>query len=275
VTTPIQETYSQILKRQLTEWGLTDLFADVDRLIKEGLGEDAINVQLQQTDAYKRRFAANEQRIARGLSALSPAEYIAVEESYRRVMQSYGLPAGFWDQVEDFTGLIARDVAPDEVNERVKTARDAFLSADTETRNMWRELYGLSDGAGIAAVLDPDRALPIVERMAATARAGATAVRNGLQADRGRLESYVDQGFSASDLTAAFGEIGTVFGAEQGMAARFGRSFSQADSEEARIRGTASALRRQQELYASEQALFDTRAAADAASLSRRQSGRF
>jgi hypothetical protein len=107
-----------------------------------------------------------------------------VEAGYRQVMQSYGLPQGFWDSTDDFTSLISRDVSPQEVNDRVKVARDAFLSADEGTRAIFKDFYGLSDGAGIAAMLDPDKALPIVQRMAATAKAGSAAQRNGLIADR-------------------------------------------------------------------------------------------
>lgn len=275
MTEPLNDSASQIIKQQLAQWGLTELYGDVDRLIKEGIGEDAIGVQLQQSDAYKRRFAANEARVSKGLAVLSPAEYLSVEASYRQVMQSYGLPSGFWDSTDDFTKLISNDVAPDEVNERVKAARDVFLSADTGVRDTFRSFYGLSDGAGIAAVLDPEKAMPVLNRMVTAAKAGAAATRNGLQADQGRLELYADRGLNADQLSDAFGQIGQVRDAEQGMAQRFGTSFTQADSEDARISGLASAKRAQQQLYASEQALFDTKASADATSLNKRRSGSF
>lgn len=266
---------TDIIKQALSQWGLTELYADVDRLMREGLSDDAINVELQQTGAYKKRFAANEARVAKGLAALSPAEYLSVEASYRQVMQSYGLPQGFYDQHEDFTNMISADLAPQEVNDRVKNARDVFLSADEGTRSMFRDFYGLTDGAGIAAMLDPDRAMPILNRMTTAAKAGSAAQRNGLVADQGRLEQYADQGKTADQLAAAFSDIGTVRQAEAGMSSRFGQQFTQADSEAARIDGTASARRAQQQLYASEQALFDTRAAADASSLNRKTTGRF
>lgn len=266
---------SEIIKEALRQWGLTELYGDVDRLIKEGLDENGINYRLQQTEAYKRRFAANDQRIKAGLAALSPAEYLATESAYRQVMQSYGLPAGFWDSTDDFTSLLSRDVSPQEVNERVKVARDAFLGADEGYKQMWREFYGLSDGAGIAAILDPDRAMPIVSRMATAAKAGSAAARNGLVADRGRLESYVDQGYTADQLTDAFGQIGSVRDVDQSIAARFGTSFTQAEAEASRIQGTASAARKQRELYAAEQALFEARPGADKDSLSRRTSGSY
>lgn len=275
MTSPQAQSASEIIKAQLAQWGLTDLYGDVDRLIKDGLGQDAISVQLQQTDAYKRRFAANEERVKKGLAVLSPAEYLSVEASYRQVMQSYGLPAGFYDQPEDYTKLISADVSPAEVNERVKQARDVFLSADEGTRAVFRDFYGLTDGAGIAAMLDPERAMPILNRMTTAAKAGAAAQANGLTADRGRLELYADQGKTADQLTEAFGQIGATRNAESAMAQRFGRNFDQAASEAAVIQGTASARKEQQLLYGSEQALFQARAGADKATLNRKTTGSY
>lgn len=276
MSSPAPSTASEIIKAKLAEWGLAALYGDVDRLIKEGLGADAIDLQLQATDAWRKRFAGNEERKKRGLSVLSPAEYVAVEAGYRRVMQSYGLPQGFWDDPQtDFVSLIGRDVSPEEVNQRVSTAQEAFLSADDQLRQTWREFYGLSDGAGIAALLDPDRAMPIVNRMATAAKAGAAASRNGLAADRDRLERYADQGFTADQLRDAFSTIGQTYGTEAAQARRFGADYSQADAEAARVQGTASARRKQLELAQSEQALFDNRAAANDSSLNRRTSGRY
>jgi hypothetical protein len=154
-------------------------------------------------------------------------------------------------------------------------AQEAFLGADPALRQQWRDMYGLSDGAGIAALLDEDKAMPIVNRMATAAKAGASAVRNGLNADTSRLESYADQGYSSDQLDQAFSQIGATRQAETAMANRFGQQFGQADAEASRIQGLASARRKQQELYSSEQALFDGRAAADKTSLNRRSSGSF
>lgn len=274
-TTPAQTTASGILKAQLKSWGLSSLYSDVDKLYKDGLGDDAISLRLTETKAYKDRFKANDQRIAAGLAALTPKEYMQVEASYRQVMQSYGLPKGFYDSHSDFTEFIAKDVSPDEINERVKTARDVFLSADPGVKAAMKSIYGLTDGAGIAAILDPDRALPIIQRMATVAKAGSAATRDGLATSKSRFEMYADQGFTADQLSDKFSQIGATRQAETSMAKRFGTSFTQADSEAARIEGTASARRAQQDLYGAEQALFDTRAAADANSLNKRNAGRY
>lgn len=272
---PDQQTASSIISAQLQSWGLSSLAGKVSDLIRQGLNNDAITLQLQNTNEYKQRFAGNDARIKKGLAALSPAEYIATENSYRQVLQQYGLPATFYDSQDDFRQFLENDVSPDEVKTRAATAQQVWLGTDEATKQTWRDFYGLSDGAAIASILDEKTALPIVQRMAATAQAGGMATRNGLQADKGRLESYVDQGITTNQLAQGFSEIGQTRDTDNAIASRFGQSFSQADAEAARIQNSAPALRRQQQLYGSEQALFDARAGADQNSLNRRTSGSY
>jgi len=278
VTTPLdpdQQTASAIIQKQLADWGLGSLAGVVNDLIRQGLGSDAITLQLQASPEYKQRFKANDARVANGLAALSPAEYIATENAYRQVLQQYGLPAQFYDQQSDFQSFLERDVSPDEVKSRADVAQQIWLGADEGVKSVWKDWYGLSDGAAIASILDDKTALPIVQSMAAAAQGGAAARRSGLTADEGRLRGYVDSGISASQINQGFSEIGQTLGTDQAIARRFGQSYTQADAEAARIAGIAPALKRQQALYDSEQALFQGRAAADAQSLKTNTSGRY
>lgn len=270
-----QTSAKAIIRDFLRQWGLLELAPELDRLIREGLGADAITVQLRETSAYKARFRANEKREAAGLPVLSPAEYIAAEDAYRQVFRSYGLPASFYDQLSDFHEFLEKDVSPEEVNARAAAAQQTWLTSDPSVRNAWRDFYGLTDGAAIASIMDPDRALPIVQRMVTAAQLGGLAARNGLAADRGRFEQYADRGITAEQAAAGFAEIGQTLTTDQAIARRFGQTFTQAEAEAARIEGLASAQRKQRELAQSEQALFDARATADQKSLSRRTQGSY
>lgn len=273
--TDAQQSASAIIQQQLSAWGLDSLVPDLNTLIRQGLQPDAIVLKLQDTDAYKQRFAANQLRIKNGLNALSPADYINTENAYRQVMRQYGLPSGFYDSQDDFQNFLAADVSPSELNERVKTAQQVFVTGDPATRSVWRDWYGLTDGAAIASILDPSKALPIVQNMATAAQAGGIARQNGLDADQQRITSYVDQGISLGDLTKGFQDIGAAHATDQAIASRFGTTFDQAQEEQATIQNLASARRKQQQLYDSERALFAGRSGADATSLNTRTSGAF
>lgn len=272
---PDQQSASQIIQAQLEAWGLSTLTGKVSDLIREGLSSDAITLRLQSTDEYKQRFIANQARTKAGLSALSPAEYIATENAYRQVMQSYGLPSTFYDSQDDFRTFLENDLSPTEIQDRAKVAQQVWLSTDQQTKDVWRQWYGLSDGAAIASILDPNKALPIVQSMASAAQAGGAAVRNGLDANEGRIRSYVDQGITADALSQGFSDIGSIHDVDQSIAKRFGTTFDQTDEEASRIQGLASAKRKQAELYDSEQKLFSGRAAADSRSLNARTTGSY
>lgn len=278
MTSPVDadtRSAKEILTDQLRQWGIEDLSKDLDALIKEGLDSAAIVIQLSNTESYKKRFAANEVRRQNGLSVLSPAEYIAAENSYQTVLRQYGLPESFYDQREDFTKFLGNDVSPDELNDRASIAQQVWLSNDETTKGVWRDFYGLSDGAAIASILDPDKALPIVQRMSNAARFGGDAIRNGLSADKSRLEQYSDLGLTESAVSQGFTKIGQTDAANQRIAQRFGQTLSQAEEEQANIVGTASAQRKISQLQQGEQALFQQRASADQAALQRTRAGSF
>lgn len=275
MTSPVSSSARQILADQLRQWGLDELSTDLDKLIKDGLDAPAITIQLQQTQAYKDRFAANEVRRQKGLPVLAPAEYIATEQAYQQVLRSYGLPTSFYDDRSDFHQFIGNDVAPDELNNRAQIAQQVWLSNDEATRDTWRSFYGLSDGAAIASILDPDKALPIVQRMANAARFGGDAARQGLTADKGRLEQYSDLGVTEAQANQAFGRIAATKPADDRIAQRFGTELTQAEREREELLGNAAAANKRSSLYQSESALFQGKASAGDAALQRTKAGSF
>ena len=92
------ESAYNILYKKFSEFGLGSLVQEVERYIKDGLSEDEFTLRLRETESYQKRFAANKQRIAKGLSALSEAEYIGMEDKYQEVMRQYGLPESYYSK---------------------------------------------------------------------------------------------------------------------------------------------------------------------------------
>lgn len=272
----MQASASTIIQQQLSQWGLDTLAGDVNDLIRQGYGTDAITLQLQQTTAYKQRFAANDARVKNGLGVLSPAEYISAENSYRQVLQNYGLPTGFYDSHDDFANFLANDVSPTEVDARAKAAQQVWLSTDTATQSAWKSYYGLTDGAAIASILDPDTALPTVQRMATASQIGGAATNNGLAApDQQRAEQLADLGVSQSQAQKGYGQIAYTFADDKAAASRFGTSFNQTDAENAQLLGDGAALRKQSDITDAEKALFGGRASADNNTQNQRTSGSY
>jgi hypothetical protein len=205
-----QDAY-EILKSTFAQYGLdsNELSAAVDNFMKQGYSAERIAIELPNTDAYKKRFAANDARRAKGLAVLSPAEYLATERSYRSIMQSAGVPAGFYDQTNDFQKFLENDTSPTELNNRVQAAQKAIANTDPFYKDALQSMYGLSTGDMVAHLLDPDRAAPLIERQAKAAEFGAAALRQGLQASP-NAERYADGTVTGVGAEQGYNQIGSI-----------------------------------------------------------------
>lgn len=264
-----------ILNDQLAQWGITDLGPDVLKLLKEGLDASAITVQLQNTESYKRRFVANEARRKAGLRVLPPAEYVATETALKGVLRSFGMPAGFYDTNGDMQKFLENDVSPSELQDRAQVAQQVWLTGPQSNRDWWKEHYGLSDGAAIASILDPKKAVGLVQKQAAAAQLGGSALSQGLQVGTARAEDLVAQGVTGAQAQSGYGQIADALSTDQAIAARFGSSIDQSQEEDARLLGLASAQRKLKDLQASEAGLFSGRSAASGGALSGSGSGSY
>jgi len=169
----------QILQDQLRQWGLDSLVDVVWQQITVDATPEQVVAAIRGTDVYRTRFAAITQRQAAGLPAVSEADVIAYETQARQLMRAHGLPAGFYDQSDDFVRAIAGDVSINELNDRVRLAATAVNDEPPETRDELERLYGVAPGDLVAYMLDPDRALPLIERRARAAQIAGAARTTG------------------------------------------------------------------------------------------------
>lgn len=261
-----------LLSDTLRQWGLTALLSDLKNLIIAGdTSPDTLSIALSQTQAYKQRFAGNEIRRANGLPELTPAQYIATEEQYKQVMQSYGLPHGFYDSHQDFTDLIGKDVSPAEIDARAKIAHDQFIAAPDYVKNEWQQ-YGFSKGDAIAAILDPNVATSIIQDRATQVAIGGAAAQQGLHVSQSRAQQFQQAGVTGTQAQKAYQQIGQSLPLDQQIAQRFGQTFGQTQEENDLLLGDAKAGQQRQTMYAEEEALFKGRSGADAQSLGVSQS---
>jgi hypothetical protein len=175
---------------------------------------DALIFSLRGQEAYQKRFAANTARAKKGLSELDPASYLALENDYRRLLQSNGLPPGFYDQTEDFTALLEGDVSPQELQTRVQQGFRAVQDADPEVKRQMQELYGVNEAGLAAYFLDPEKAAPILTRQAEAAKIAARAKEQGrIQLLSGTAEEIAARGITAQEAEAGF----TAMGLQEGL----------------------------------------------------------
>jgi hypothetical protein len=271
-----------LLYSEFEALGVGALVPDLKTFIEEGISPAEFTLRLRQTDAYKKRFAANAQRINKGLRAISEAEYIAKEDAYQDIMRRYGLPETYYTRgemgrQEGFEKLIASDVSDVELEDRISTAQKRVINANPEVAQALRTFYpGISQGDILAYTLDPSKAIEDIKRKVTAAEIGGAAVRAGLTtsaADAEYLQRYgvtkeqADQGYqTAAQIVPRASQLADIY--KQGP-------YTQATAEQEifNLPGQVEAQRQRKKLTELETSAFSGRAGVGA--IARERAGNF
>ena len=185
-----QSAYN-LLFEQFNQYGLGALVEPLKGLIISGSSPSEFTIRLRETDAYKKRFAANAARIQKGLTAISEAEYLGLEDQYQNIMRNYGLPADYYTRgdmgrQEGFEKFIANDVSAAELEDRVMTAKNRVMNSNPEVLQAIKDFYGdsITDGDILAYTLNPTKGLEDIKRKVTAAEIGGAAVQAGLNLGR-------------------------------------------------------------------------------------------
>lgn len=269
-----QRNAYESLRLIFESYGLGSLAPQILSFVQQGFGPDTISLMLQETPEYKQRFAGNETRRKNGLSVLSPAEYLSTERSYRQLLESNGLPKGFYDSQDDFTKWIGDDVAPEELRDRVNLAVRAVNNTDSAYLSTLRE-YGLGQGDLVAAMLDRDRALPILQKTVREAEIGAEARRQGLGLSQSRAGYFESLGVSKEEAAQAYQTIGQVLNPLHQLGQIYGESYGQSDIEDELLGRSGAASEKRARLQRKETAAFNEQSAVGQKTLAGKSRGQF
>jgi hypothetical protein len=215
-----------LLYSEFDRYGLSSLVTPLKELITSGASPSEFTIRIRETDAYKKRFAANETRIKNGLRALSEAEYIRNEDNYQEVMRRRGLPPEYYAKGDlgvqkGFDALLAGDVSSAELEDRIVTAQDRVLNASPEIAAQLKQFYpGISNGDILAYTLDPANAINQIKRKITAAEIGAAAGAYGLGTTVGRAEQLAGAGVTEATAQQGFKTISQV-GPRAGVLAQY------------------------------------------------------
>lgn len=236
-------------------YGLESLAPKIYDFVKNGYSADTISILLQDTKEYKTRFAGNEARVKAGLPVLSAGEYLATEASYRQIMQQAGLPSGFYDSPTDFNGWIGNNVSPSEIQQRVDLATQATILANPNYKKALNAM-GIADSEMTAYFLDQKKALPYIQKAAATAQIGAQALAQNLAFDQAYAGDLATQGITADQAAQGYSQIAGELDTLGDLAGIYGSSWSQREGEKAMFQGDAGANKKRAGLASRERAAF-------------------
>jgi len=219
---------------QLAQYGLSGLTDALWTNYTNGLVDmgnlEAAVYALRNEKVYKERFKANESRTNPNrpggpLPELLPSEYIDLENKYKEVIRVNGLPAGFYDSIDDTQKLIEGVVSPAEFQRRITQGYNAVANADPEVLRQFNELYGVSQGQLAAYFIDPVRGETLIKQQADAAKIAASAsTLANLQLTKSFAEDLARSGvadISAETFTKVgqLGELTTAMAGETGLTA--------------------------------------------------------
>lgn len=133
-------------------------------------------------------------------------DYLSTEQSYAQIMKQAGLPAGFYDSRADMAEFIGKSVSPAELQQRVNSYSDFALKTTDPTVLQQLQSMGLDQGHVLANLMDPDRALPLIQNQVNSVLLGAAARRAGTTADTSFLSQLAARGVTEADAQSKFGE---------------------------------------------------------------------
>jgi hypothetical protein len=259
-----QSAYDLLLD-EFTQYGLGSLVEPLKDLVISGASPAEFTIKLRQTDAYKKRFSANADRIAKGLTALSESEYLANEDAYQNIMRNYDLPASYYAKDSlgaqaGFNQLLANDVSAVELEDRIQSAKDRVLNANPEVLKTLKAYYpGIEDGDILAYTLDPKNALNDIKRKISAAEIGGAALAQGLTAGLTRAEELAGYGVSKLQAIQGFQQVAEAGPRGSQLGAIYGEdAYDQtaAESEIFNTAGASEAAKKRKKLIGLEQATF-------------------
>jgi hypothetical protein len=264
------ESAFDVMVSMLREWGLESLVSQVRVMLEDGRAPEHIAVLLQDTEEYKRRFSGNELRRQKGMPVLSPRDYLEVEAAYRQVMESAGLPPGFYDSPEDFADWIGNDVAPLEIKTRVDEALDVAFQMDEPTAQAFRDFYGITRDGLAAYFLDRERGEQELKRVARAGLIGGAARAQGLDVDRARAEELAGSGLvGRDDYRSALGQVARLTTDVGRLGSIHGVSYGQTQAEQEVFFSDEEAQRKRRKLVGLEEGEFSEGSGASPAALAR------
>lgn len=261
------------LLSMFNQYGLKELASWYIKSVQSGMTDAEIAEAIYDQPEYKKRFPAMAALRAKG-HALSEAEYLSVEKSYRDSMAAYGLAGSVYDSQATFTRLMESEVSVRELEERLSDAKMVVDSTDPNIKNALASNYGMTYGDLMTYALDPKgMGKEHVDRLARSATLQGIAQSFSLQLNKVYSEQLaMDSAFNnatEADYRSALSDVAGVASTQGRLGGIEGTKVTDADVADAVIKKDAKKLLASQRRAQREQARFAGSSGVSAATLRR------
>lgn len=192
------------LQSFLDQYGLRSLGDYVWKEFLNNIPIEQIMLDIRARPEYEARFPAMKTLGEKG-HAMSEGEYIAYEKTALGMMRDAGMPPDFYNSPDDFARLLTAEVSIAELQSRIQEQYNRVANTDPAIRDWFAEKFGAAGDSALAAIyLDPELALPALEKMTSTAVFGGIGRQYGIDvglqlgteaANIGLNEGQAHQGF--------------------------------------------------------------------------------
>jgi hypothetical protein len=261
------------LTAMLAGWNLQGLATYVDKQITDDVSEEMILLGVYDQPEYKTRFPGME-GLRKAGRTISEDEYIRIENAMTQTARFFDVPKGWYDTPDDFGNLIAKNVSAKEYQDRLQIGQDLARSLNPEVKTQLLELYNVSEGDLTAYVLDPDKALPLIQKQAKAAMfvgLGRAAGFNlpGISATQAEnivaTEPYAK--LSEAQLKQSLGQAGVLRKEQQRLSQIEGMTYNEQEALNAVIESNPQALLASQQRAQREVSRFRSRGGITGSSL--------
>ena len=273
-----------LLYTEFSKYGLGTLVEPLRGLIQSGASPAEFSIKLRESEPYKKRFSANQQRISKGLAAINEATYIGLEDQYQNILRNAGLPESYWKRgdlgvQEGFTNFIANDVSAVELEDRVTTAQQRLIYANPEVSIALKTFYpDITNGDLLAYALDPTKGLDQIKRRITAAEVGSSAVQLGLATNVTDAEYLARYGVTKQTAQQGYSTIAGGLQRGSQLASIYGEDpYTQttAEREVFNVPGAKEAREQRQKITGLERATFGGQTGITSGALARDRAGNF
>lgn len=266
---------SDRLVAMFDSYKLGNLAKFIDERIMNDVSEDMLMLEIYERPEYKTRFPGMAELRKAG-KAISEAAYMGIEKQMEQTARFFDLPKGFYDGPEDFGNLIGKQVSAKEFQDRLQVGQDLARTLNPYVKEALSSLYGVGEGALTAYVLDPDKALSVIQKQAKAAQFvgyareagfGLASVTPEVATDIAGTAPYAS--LSEQQMQKSLQQAGQLRREQSRLAGIEGEVYQEQEALDAVISGSSEALLASQRRAQREVARFGERGGVTATSLAR------
>ena len=253
---------SDRLTALFTSYGLGGLASFINKRIMDDVTEEMVLLELYDQPEYKVRFPG--MASLRGKKrTITEKEYMDIEKQMTQTARFFDLPTGFYDNPDDFGKLIGGEVSAKEYQDRLQVGQDLARSMSPGAKAQLQEFYNVGEGGITAYILDPDRALSLIQKQAKAAQFVGFGREKGFklegitaaQAEQlAGTEAYAK--LSAQQLQQALGQAAQLRQTQSRLTGIEGETYDENQALQAVIEGSPEAILASQQRAQREGARF-------------------